>query len=472
MNCFTEPLYTTPALLSLYYTSFSKKACRARDTDFEILSNVYEPATYDPATATLDYSIGGKSASANWTHGTPAADALSAISVFDSACAVVHVEKTTHVAYTPAALDLLERLAKTCRELRRRFVLEQQSLQAAVPVTLATPKCRPHTKVGKLAASLAASSNITAFEQLAVLAEAENRRLETLRTDLANDPRKVAEQLRLKKQRLVQTAAKVEALNAVVSDSAADALKQSIADSVVKAEAARVAAEELFTNEPLPKVGSDTWRALWEAARKYSETEAYPNQVFPVTSADSRCVLCQQELAPDAAARLVRFETFVKENAQRSAQDAKQVVQRTRTAIQVANQTRREQADAIGQVRDELESPAVADELRRFLTLARWRRRLLLRASKPEAWPTLPELPSPPVAGLKALEAGLNTRISELQNAANAEARLLLKQELQELEDRIWLSSVLKPIFYSKSGKEGCLTRESIFQKSKCSDKF
>jgi len=30
----------------------------------------------------------------------------------------------------------------------------------------------------------------------------------------------------------------------------------------------------------------------------------------------------------------------------------------------------------------------------------------------------------------------------------------------------------LKPIFYSKSGKEGCLTRESIFQKSKCSDKF
>lgn len=428
------------------YARVLKRACRARHTDFEILSNVYQAVASDPATATLHFSIGGRSESDNWTDGTPAADALSAISVFDSACAVVHVEKTTNVAYTPAALDLLERLAKTCRKLRQRFVAEQDDLKAATPVPLVIPKCRPNTKVGKLVAALSASSTITAFEQLAVLGEAESKRLEALRNDLANDPRKVAEQLRLKKQRLLQTVAKVESLNTVVSNLAVDALKQSIADSAAKAEAARVAAEELFENEPLPRVGSDTWRALWDAARKYSDTEAYPIQIFPVVNGESRCVLCQQELAPDAAVRLTRFETFVKENAQKAAQDAKQGVQRTRAAIQAANVVRREQADAIGQVRDELESPAAADELRKFLTVARWRRRLLLRTSKLEAWPALPELPSAPVAGLKALEAGLNTRISELQDSANTEARRLLEQELQELEDRVWVSSVLRDV--------------------------
>jgi len=41
-----------------------------------------------------------------------------------------------------------------------------------------------------------------------------------------------------------------------------------------------------------------------------------------------------------------------------------------------------------------------------------------------------------------------------------------------ELPESGWLGANLRPIFYSKSWKEGCLTRESIFQKSKCSDKF
>jgi hypothetical protein len=171
--------------------------------------------------------------------------------------------------------------------------------------------------------------------------------------------------------------------------------------------------------------------------------EAYPNDAFPVIGDSARCVLCQQELGSDAAVRLTRFETFVKENAQKLAQDAKRAVQRTRAGVQAATFTRREQADALGQIRDELDSSAVADELRHFLAVARWRRRLLIRTSDTGAWPVFPVLPAPPVGNLKALEIALGNRISELQNSANTEARRLLEQELQELEDRVWLSSVL-----------------------------
>jgi hypothetical protein len=82
-------------------------------------------------------------------------------------------------------------------------------------------------------------------------------------------------------------------------------------------ETARVAAQAasvvLFADEPLPNVGSDIWRSLWEAARTYSQREAYPDKSFPVTNDSAVCVLCQQEITPGAAGRLNRFEVFVKD---------------------------------------------------------------------------------------------------------------------------------------------------------------
>lgn len=427
------------------YARVLKKACRARVANVTILPNVYLPKPKTPATAAVEYSVGGKAASAKWTDGVAADDALSSISVFDSACAVAHVEKTNDVAYTPAALEVLARLAETCREVKRRLGVEQQAIQATIPPAFASPKCGAQTKVGKLIAGISAASTIATFESLAVLSEAEQKRLETLRSDLASDPRKAADQLRPRKQRLTQTISKAVASNAAVAEVAAEQFKQQLSDEATKTEAARLAANVLFKDQPLPNIGSETWRALWTAARKYSETEAYSGQSFPVAADGSRCVLCLQELDEEARGRFSQFETFVKENAQQAAQDAKRAVERTRSVVRAANFTAKEQTDALGQVRDELESPTMADELRRFLTIARWRRRLLLKATAAD-WPVLPQLPDAAIASLRTLETQVGNRITDLQNAANAAARQLLQQECQELEDRIWLSSVLDDV--------------------------
>lgn len=428
------------------YARVLKKGCRARVANITILPNVYLPKPKNPATATIEYLVAGNTISAKWTDGVAADDLLSSISVFDSACAVAHVEKTNEVAYTPAALELLAGLAETCREVKRRLTVEHQTVQAAIPPALVAPKCEAQTKVGKLVAGLSAASAIGPFETLSVLSEAEQKRLETLRSDLANDPRKAAEQLRIRKQRLAQAISKAVALNSAVAAAASEQLKQQLADAAAKGEAARLAANVLFKKEPLTNVGSETWRALWEAAREYSEAEAYIAQPFPVTAEGARCVLCQQKLGEEAQNRFSRFETFVKENAQKAAQDAKQVVERTRATIRSANFFAKEQTDALGQVRDELENPATADELRRFLTIARWRRRALLNAASVEAWPVLPQFSDTVIASLRALEMQLGNRITELQNAANAAARQLLQQECQELEDRVWLGSVLDSV--------------------------
>lgn len=72
----------------------------------------------------------------------------------------------------------------------------------------------------------------------------------------------------------------------------------------------RIAADAAKVNSALlDGVGQVTWRAMWDAAREYSQT-AYPQKEFPVTG-KARCLLCHQELQPDAQQRLQDFETFV-----------------------------------------------------------------------------------------------------------------------------------------------------------------
>ncbi|MGZ8252547.1 MAG: AAA family ATPase, partial [Methylophilaceae bacterium] len=76
----------------------------------------------------------------------------------------------------------------------------------------------------------------------------------------------------------------------------------------------------------LDNVGSTTWRALWDAAKTYSQT-VYPDQAFPVTE-DARCVLCHQLLAPDAQQRLRDFEAFVQGTLEAEAKSAEAAYRR------------------------------------------------------------------------------------------------------------------------------------------------
>ena len=88
----------------------------------------------------------------------------------------------------------------------------------------------------------------------------------------------------------------------------------------------RASADEVsfnsFADELLPGVGSQTWRAMWEAAECYAQAEAYPDREFPATEDDDVCVLCQQSLAQDAQARLRRFHNYVRDTVQQQAKDA------------------------------------------------------------------------------------------------------------------------------------------------------
>jgi len=134
-----------------------------------------------------------------------------------------------------------------------------------------------------------------------------------LESDLAQDPKRASARVTDSRSRLDQV---VTAMKRLVEGSNAAAFAECEAlraDRAAKRDAANLASDTLFAASPLPQIGQAAWRALWEAARRYSDEVAYPGKSFPDASAnDDLCVLCQQPLSPEAVQRRLTFESFVK----------------------------------------------------------------------------------------------------------------------------------------------------------------
>lgn len=82
--------------------------------------------------------------------------------------------------------------------------------------------------------------------------------------------------------------------------------------SITARSVAQEGAKVIANNTILDGLGSKTWKALWTAAKNFSNTESYPEHSAPYTDGGAHCVLCHQTLDDAAKQRLVSFETYVK----------------------------------------------------------------------------------------------------------------------------------------------------------------
>ncbi len=192
---------------------------------------------------------------------------LSAVSVFDSRTANVHVENTNDLAYTPLPLRILAGLAQACQDVKAKLAAEIKALQEQTPAILSKPECKPHTPVGTLIAGLSGKTKPESVEKLAGLTAEEEARLQTLNTDLASDPARTVRQLQGQEARIKSAIEQLERLIAAATDESWAALRDAHTHLVTARSAAAAASANLFADEPLPDIGSDVWKALWEAAR-------------------------------------------------------------------------------------------------------------------------------------------------------------------------------------------------------------
>jgi len=366
---------------------------------------------------------------------------LSAVSVFDSRTANVHVSQTNDVAYTPLPLKILGALAQICQEIKGRLTGEIAALKRQTPVAIASPSCRATTRVGKLMAALGGNTDPADVEALATLTDLERIQLDQLNGDLAADPTKTAARLLSLKAKLEGFASQLEGFAEATTDQAARALRQLMLAYGAARTAAAAASTALFADEPLPNIGSEAWKALWESARAYSDTDAYPGQLFPATDG-AVCVLCQQDLPPEAARRLSRFESFVKDDSKARESAAKKAYDDSLLAYRGTAVSLDHIREIVTCIRDELGDDVLASAVRRAALITLRRHRQIGRQHAAQVETPYRAAEAVPVEDLRREAARLGERAVGLTAEAGSPARLQLIAERDELADRLWLKGL------------------------------
>jgi len=425
------------------YARILKKACRARMPARieEIIPDIYDASPGTPC-ATIEYAVNGQNHTCAWQLGQAADNALSAVSVFDSRTANVHVDETNDVAYTPAPLKLLGTLAQLCKSVKDKLAAEIMQIKARTPQSIKTPSCSPTTAVGNLIVRLAANTTPAEVEALANLSQPELDRLAQLTADLSGDPARASRQLAALRAKVEGYVSRLDRLFASITEDGANSLRQIAQECHIARRAAEAASSALFSDEPLPQIGSEVWQSLWTSARAFSDDEAYPDRRFPVTDPGSVCVLCQQELTPIVADRLNRFEAFVRDDSQQRAEAARGAYETALATFESDTFSLAELRNIVASIRDELRQDTLAQQVRNAALRALWRHRHIRRRHATQAVILNAPVESYGCQALADQVTDIQVRASALATEAGSPARAALLAEKNELADRQWLGGI------------------------------
>jgi energy-coupling factor transporter ATP-binding protein EcfA2 len=426
------------------YARILKRACRARFAG-KIEANVYDDQAPKTASANLTYGIGGATQPVERWQDSPQPHAqLSAISVFDSECASVHLKDKNEVAFRPFGLDVPDELANACQAVKDALAAEQKQLEKTRNPVFGAPPWKATTVIGKALAGLTAGTDRKKVEAAATLSLEESARLERLKDDLAKNPVIAAAEQALKADNIKRIIAAVQLVEVGSTDEALLSVVKAVNGARIRREAARISSAKAFGNEAVAGVGGEVWRALWESARRYSTETAYPGLPFPPAEREDHCVLCLQPLEPEALERMTRFDQFVRQDTAVQAERAERVAASARAALSSVVMRTRELKAALDEIA--LQDAALARLVRRFIANARLRRFLLLRSSNAEPETVFHQLVGSPLTALTEREAAVRQYADELRRSAGADERKKLEAEMAELQDRTHLRSALPTV--------------------------
>lgn len=431
------------------YSRALKKACRARDQSENILPNANLPSgKVGKAQATFEILIDGVSSHLTWTDGASPPDSLSSISIFDNRCARAYIDEQDDFSYVPYGLDIFSELAGACNRLKT--MLDNEYIQSAPNLAAFSTLSITPTAVGNLLNTLSAKTTPQLVDDLATLTEQDIARHTELEKSLKEvNPKEKARQLKLAVGRLRKLAERCTEKFAVISNVAVNNLKDAIEQQNNARQAADLAAKQ-FRDTPgqLPGTGGATWQLLFEAARKFA-IESHPDKEFPTLGSESPCPLCQQPLTADAAQRLISFNTFIQQEAEKTARQTREA------AVEAFNQLK--QADLNISFDAELKAEltifdtTLVEKCESFQSSINDRRTIIKDACGENGnWSSIGNEPESPTNGLTALADKFEKEATVMEAAADENAKEILEAEFKELDARIQLviikNSVLEAI--------------------------
>lgn len=286
-----------------------KQALRSRQQE-AVLTNVYGDDGSGQPRANITVGFGQDTPTEYaWPSSLP--PELKQALFFDRSCASMYVTNDNEVHYRPRELRVLDQLITVCDVVRS--ILDGEMATTSHP-TQTLPNLDPQSPSGEFLASLAATTTEEEIERACALGDDTPQALAsaTSELNLLRSSGVEGERARLRSLRdaLTTFSQHIEGLDQLVGAAAVQNLRQLESSASDLRSAANQLARQTFDDELLDGTGSALWRTLWEAAKTFSESEAYPGHVYPVLDADARCVLCQQELEADARSRFRQFASI------------------------------------------------------------------------------------------------------------------------------------------------------------------
>ena len=328
-----EPLTFAPQGLTIVYgdngsgksgyARVLKRITRARDRE-DILTDVFRDTSLAQPTAALSVRIGDAGESLAWPESSR--PELQRMLFYDAACGSAYIASESDFPYRPSALFVMDGLIEACVAVRTRIDAKLAENGASANQLPPVPEHVKESDAGQFLLSLSSSSSVEKLDALIARFDAATEAIEDLKGQEARlrsaDTTKARQQLTRQSEKLMALRRHIERLDTAMGSVALAETQQQQAAVETLEEAAALLARS-FESEPLPGVGSSPWKALWEAAQRFSKEHAYPDYDFPFLGNECRCVLCQQPLEAQSRDRFVRFDKFVRNDTQVRLQAAK-----------------------------------------------------------------------------------------------------------------------------------------------------
>lgn len=411
------------------YTRLLKKIC-GKPRASELKSNVFQapPAVRK---CRISYRAGGQLQQVEWPANGAPIDELRPVDIFDTDIADFYLTEETSVAYVPPAVALFEALATVCDRIKEHLVREQSALASALPTL---PSEYSATAAGKIFRSLDPQTSDAEVEQLTRWSAQDQQDIAAISERLSiADPSALARSKRGQKAQIDELVSLLRSSASAYSESGFAAIRAARADAQTKRQIATQAAQ--VNSAELQDVGSPTWRAMWRAARDYSQ-RAYPGRDYPANEDGDRCLLCHQALDAQARARLGEFEAFVQGALEAEASTAencyRELLMTLPNALTPEQITRRCQAAA-------LQEESWGRELREFWgQVAESSRAMLADESDAPANPV--PMPERILAVLEQRAEALEREAAQHELDAQGFDRAQATKNKLELEARRWMS--------------------------------
>lgn len=426
------------------YARTLKKACRARNVE-DILPNVYvQSQTVSAASATIEWLESGAEKSDGWAANKEAPPALSQISVFDAHCARVFVDSQAKVLFVPGGLEVMHGLAEAMKATQEQLELERAA--SRFDVSQLSSLAGQHV-VGREYAKLGRQSKPQEFETLAKFTEQELLDLAALRKLFSDqDPVKQAGAIRRLLMRMSTVTAELTERALPLQDEAIDQLSQAFTALVAAEGASKLVVEKLKADgAQVAGTGTEPWEVLLRSAMDFVAKEAYPGHPFPGPDDSAHCVLCQQPLSGEAAARLKSFVEFLENDAQRKFTEQRNTTARLYRAINTLNFDNFPTDAALLQELGEVEPDLVA-AVRCYAQALKARKVQVVNMAPERKIGQLDALPEAPFA---AIESWVKTKTAEattFERSMTPEERENKLQLLADLDARARLGPLLPKV--------------------------